>query len=141
MIDFNALLTDEEKKAIGVLEAGGFVSLADLRIRDCRDLTSGKRMRTFRMRGRYDLVIACRNIADRVVAVAVDNDTDSTESAETESTDALKPVGEMTKAELLAEAKGYAGITCEHSMNKAELSTAVQVQRNRRNLINRKFEV
>ena len=124
MIDFDALLTDEEKKAIAVLEAGGFVSLADLRIRDCRDLSSGKRMRTFRMRGRYDLVIACKNLADRTVA-------DPTEEADVE--DSLKPISEMTREELLKEALEYDEIVDAGKMKKAELAEAVQAARDARN--------
>ena len=141
MIDFEALLTDEEKEAIAVLESGGFLSLSDVKINDCRDLNSGNRMRTFRNRGKYDLVIACRNLSDRAVSVDETAETDATDDDSSGSTEMLKPIIEMTKAELLSEAKGYDGITGEYKMDKAELAEAVQAQRDRRDLIKRKFEV
>ena len=141
MIDFDALLTDDEKAAIATLEAGGFLSLADARLSDCRDLNSGKRMRTFRLRGRYDIVLACRNLSARAVSVDETAETDATDDDSSGSTEMLKPIIEMTKAELLSEAKGYDGITGEYKMDKAELAEAVQAQRDRRDLIKRKFEV
>ena len=142
MIDFEALLTDEEKEAIAVLEGGGFLSLSDVKINDCRDLNSGKRMRTFKNRGKYDLVIACRKLSARAAAM---DETPAAESGKAEGqedeTEKIKPVSEMTKVELLAEAKGYEEITGEYKMDKAELAKAVQAQRDRRALISRKFEV
>ena len=142
MIDFEALLTDEEKEAIAVLEGGGFLSLSDVKINDCRDLNSGKRMRTFKNRGKYDLVIACRRLAERSVAVDETSETESdTKESREEETVGIKSVSEMTKTELLAEAKGYEEITGEYKMDKAELAKAVQAQRDRRTLISRKFKV
>jgi len=136
-------LSDEEKSAIEVLISGGFVAFTEAKIDNVRELGTGMRRRTFRNRGRYQLVLACRGLTGRqtpetaleTAAEATTTDVPEDESAE------IRPVSEMTKAELLAEAKGYEAITGEYKMDKAELAEAVQVQRNLRDLINRKFEV
>jgi hypothetical protein len=126
MIDFDALLTDDEKAAIATLEAGGFISLAEARLNDCRDLNSGKRMRTFRLRGRYDIIIACRKLTGRSASVSVEDTTVA------ESAVALKPIGEMSRGELLEEANGYDEITGEYALKKAELAEVVQKARDKR---------
>jgi len=136
-------LSDEEKSAIEVLIAGGFVAFTEAKIDNVRELGTGMRRRTFRNRGRYQLVLACRDLKGRqppetVLETAAEADT--TELPKEEAAE-IKPVSEMTKAELLAEAKGYEDITGEYKMDKAELVEAVQAQRERRDLINRKFEV
>ena len=136
-------LSDEEKSAIEVLISGGFVAFTEAKIDNVRELGTGMRRRTFRNRGRYQLVLACRGLTGRQAAetaLGTPAEATTTDVPENESAE-IKPVSEMTKAELLAEAKGYEDITGEYKMDKAELAEAVQVQRDRRDLINRKFEV
>ena len=132
-------LSDEEKSAIEVLIAGGFVAFTEAKIDNVRELGTGMRRRTFRNRGRYQLVLACRDLTGRQPP-QTDAEADTTEVPKEEPAE-IKPVSEMTKAELLAEAKDYEDITGEYKMDKAELAEAVQAQRDRRDLINRKFEV
>ena len=175
-------LSEEEKNAITVLSAGGFVSLSSVKIADCRDLSSKNRYRTFRNRGRYDLVIGCRNLAGRTLLNP--GLTDNPESQPTASIGTvsdlqaafpdlcrqlvdvalqdfvspvlfsdetpsppeivppteLKPVADMLKEDLLAEARTYPEIAGESRMNKAELAAAVQAHRDRRALIHRSFK-
>jgi len=136
-------LSDEEKSAIEVLIAGGFVAFTEAKIDNVRELGTGMRRRTFRNRGRYQLILACRDLTGRQppeTALETAAEATITEVPHNEPAE-IKPVFEMTKAELLAEAKGYEDITGEYKMDKAELAEAVQAQRDRRDLINRKFEV
>lgn len=172
------LLTEEEKTAIAVLSAGGFVSLSAVKIADCRDLASGNRYRTFRNRGRYDIVIGCRNLARRTLPepiLGMDPEVKTIDTPEdlqalfpdlcrqmiddalqgfvspvlsTDETPApteifppteLKPVADMRKEDLLAEARLYPELTGESRMNKPELAAAIQAQRDRRALIHRSF--
>ena len=48
------------------------------------------------------------------------------------STEALNPVNEMSRRELLEEAKDYDEITGEYALKKAELAEVVQKARNKR---------
>lgn len=136
-------LSDEEKSAIEVLIAGGFLAFTEAKIDNVRELGTGLRRRTFRNRGRYQLVLACRNLSMRQLPETVLDKVTETKPADrqNENNTEPKPVSEMTKAELLTEAKAYDQITGEYKMDKAELADAVQAQRNQRDLINRKFAV
>jgi hypothetical protein len=62
------LLTEEEKAAIAVLQVGGFLAFTEAKLDDVRELETGRRWRTFRNQGRYDLVLACRKLAGREIA-------------------------------------------------------------------------
>lgn len=62
---FNNMLSEEEKSAIATLVACGFKAFTEAKLEDVRELDTGKRRRTFRNQGRYQLVLACRNLADR----------------------------------------------------------------------------
>ena len=126
-------LSDEEKSAIDVLVAGGFLAFTEARIDNVRELGTGLRRRTFRNRGRYQLVLVCQNLSDRKVSGS------GRETAV--QTTQRKPVPEMTRGQLLEEARGYEEITGEYAMKKAELAEAVQASRDRRDLVSRKFEV
>ena len=134
-MNFNDLLTEEEKAAISVLEAGGFQAFTEAKLEDVRELATGKRRRTFRNQGRYQLVLACRNLSGRQLQAQA---TDKHLAVKPES---LKPVAEMLKEDLLAEARTYPSIAGENRMNKAELAEAVQAQRDRRALLFRRFDL
>lgn len=134
-------LSEDEKSAITTLVAGGFLSLADVKIRDCRDLASGKRYRTFRNRGKYDLVLACRNLAGRQLPEPAPAADPAPNEQPATGPVLLKPVSDMLKEELLAEARTYPAITGENRMNKAELAEVVQARRDRKELLFKKFEV
>lgn len=64
-MNFSELLSPEEHSAITVLMAGGFQAFTDARLADVRELGTGRRQRTFRNRGRYDLVFAIRKLESR----------------------------------------------------------------------------
>jgi hypothetical protein len=126
-------LSDEEKTAIEVLIAGGFMAFTEAKIDNVRELGTGLRRRTFRNRGKYQLVLACRDLANRQPLGSTPETTtepDATTGPKEKTTE-LKPVSEMTKAELLDEAKGYEAITGEYKMDKAELAEAVQAARDK----------
>ena len=175
-MNFNELLSPEEQAAIAVLAAGGFKAFTEAKMADVRELGTGLRRRTFRNRGRYQLVLACRNLEGRQLLDTAGSfqATESDQAAvplaiatADELREAypelcrqlleqggqaapvpppkplpakLKPVSEMLKEELLAEARTYPEITGEHGMNKPELAAAVQAQRDRRALIHRSFK-
>lgn len=181
-MNFNELLSPEEQSAIGVLEAGGFKAFTEARLADVRELGTGLRRRTFRNRGRYQLVLACRHLENRTrPSLSVDQDEAATEPVVDPAASILtaadlqaaypdlcrqlleqvarpdgvsgedpdpvpatppaeqKPVDEMLKEELLAEARTYPAITGENRMNKPELAAAVQAQRDRRAIVHRSF--
>ncbi|WP_319406176.1 hypothetical protein [uncultured Desulfosarcina sp.] len=139
-MNFNELLTDEEKAAISVLEAGGFKAFTEAKLEDVRELATGKRRRTFRNQGRYHLVLACRNLIGRTLPdPGLQSDSESAPPKIVPPTE-LKPVADMLKEDLLAEARTYPELTGESRMNKAELAAAVQAQRDRRALIHRSFK-
>ena len=69
-MDITKYLTEDEKNAISVLEAGGFISFLDVKIDDVVEVSSTLRRRTFRNSGKYKLVIACRDVEKRVTAQA-----------------------------------------------------------------------
>ena len=62
---FNNMLSEEEKAAIATLVAGGFKAFTEAKLEDVRELATGKRRRTFRNQGRYQLVLACRSLDGR----------------------------------------------------------------------------
>lgn len=63
MIDLDTIFTDEERAALALLVRRGFMAFTAARLDDVRELSTGKRWRTFRNRGRYDLVLALRSAA------------------------------------------------------------------------------
>jgi hypothetical protein len=176
-MDFDKLLSSDEQTAISVLQAGGFKAFTDAKMADVRELGTGLRWRTFRNRGRYQLVLACKDLEGRQLPeTAMESDLDLHPGQDRRPAIAtvdelrkaypdlcrqlldfddqpdpdpvpelppaeLKPVNEMLKEELLAEARTYPEITGEHAMNKPELAAAVQDRRDRRALIHRTFEV
>lgn len=125
MIDPSKVFTEEQKAAIDIMLAAGFVAFADTKIQDTRELGTGRRTRTFRHRRRYAMVLALKDIPPEVEAVA-------------EAPAPVKPLEEMNKAELLEAAKGY-GLAVPATTNKPEILEAVQAARARRDLIHRKF--
>jgi len=72
-IDFDAVFTEAEKDALALLVQRGFRAFTAARLEDVREL-DGRRRRTFRNRGRYDLALMLRvadpdpGIADRQAA-------------------------------------------------------------------------
>ena len=64
-MDFEKLLSSDEQDAIAVLQAGGFKAFTDAKMADVRELGTGMRWRTFRNRGRYQLVLACKDLEGR----------------------------------------------------------------------------
>jgi hypothetical protein len=169
---FNEMLNPEEQAAISVLEGGGFLAFTDARLNDVRELGTGLRRRTFRNRGRYDLVLACRKLADRkppgpaidpgrfspgeAIHTVITTTAELREAypdlcrklleaptvvaSETVQAPSLRLVAELTKEELLTEARMYPSITGEYKMNKGELAEAVQAERNRRReILHRRF--
>ncbi|WP_319525678.1 hypothetical protein [uncultured Desulfosarcina sp.] len=176
-MDFEKLLSSDEQAAIAVLQAGGFKAFTDAKMADVRELDTSLRLRTFRNRGRYQLVLACKDLEGRRLPdTTAEPDLDLYPGQDHRPTIAsvdelreaypdlcrqllnqasqpeadpvpelppaeLKPVEEMFKEELLAEARTYPEITGEHKMNKPELAAAVQARRDRCALIHRTFEV
>lgn len=121
------LVTEEEKNAIAVLLRGGFAAFTECRIEDVRELDTGRRRPTWRNQGRYDLVIGINNLKDRQPEVEeVD--------VEAEQSTPLPSVDEMTRVELLDEAKNYPQITGEYKLKVDELRVAVSEQRKLHNI-------
>ncbi|GEM_PF-6495485 len=63
MIDLDSIFTENERAALALLVRRGFEAFTAARLDDVRELATGKRRRTFRNRGRYDLVLALRHAA------------------------------------------------------------------------------
>ena len=57
-------LRPAQKDAVGLLEEAGFMAFTDARLEDVRELSTGKRRRTYRNQGRYGLVLALKSAAD-----------------------------------------------------------------------------
>ncbi len=65
MIDLDSIFTAAEKRALATLVKRGFEAFAEARLDDVRELETGRRRRTFRNSGRYDLVLALRHAAPK----------------------------------------------------------------------------
>lgn len=135
------LLTDREKDALAVLIDGGFMALTECRLEDVRELDTGLRRPTWRNQGRYDLVVAMKNLAERS-APRQQNPGDEETATEQESEVFLPDVADMKKADLVAEVKDYPEISVAGNMKVDELRTVVQGAREkRRELLTRQFEL
>jgi len=62
MKSFDKAFSREEEQALAVLQARGFKAFTEAKLEDVRELETGRRRRTFRNQGRYDLVLALRSI-------------------------------------------------------------------------------
>ena len=129
--DIGSFLSDEEKEAIAILVGKyGFSAFTEAKLEDVRELDTGRRRRTFRNQGRYDLVLAAKRIDERKPAQPEDKPKEP---------QVLKPVEEMTVKELRAEARRYPRIIGEYQMAKADLAAAVKAERDRRKILFRRF--
>ncbi len=128
--DIGSFLSEEEKEAIAVLVRNGFSAFTEAKLDDVRELDTGRRRRTFRNQGRYDLVLAVKRIDDRKPPPPEDKQ---------DEPQVLKPVEEMTVKELRAEARRYPQIVGEYQMAKADLAAAVRAERDRREILFRRF--
>lgn len=157
--EISGLLSEQEKNAIAVLMAGGFVALTECKIEDTRELSTGRRRRTFRNSGRrWDLMIGFRKLSGRDLGKQGQPATDSWREPAMEAltidfglikvgepedfvpgvndnteADGIQvgpaPVETMTKSQLLAEARHYPQLTGEHKLKVDELRAAVSEQR------------
>lgn len=132
------VLSDEEKEAIAVLTGKGFTAFTQVKVRDVRELETGLRQRTFRNRGRYDLVIAIRDLGPRLPEPEPEPKPESEPNAVPTG---LPPVEEMKLADLRDEANQYPELTGVSKLNKAELAEAVRAERiRRREILHRRFD-
>ena len=144
MPDFATTVPEPVKAAIDVLLAAGFRAFTEAKLEDVRELDTGRRVRTFRNQGRYELVIAARRVED--LACAPDP-ADRCEPQGPPGPDPapggspLKPLADMTVAELRAEAKRYPEIIGEHKMLKGDLQAAIEDARQRKQLLFKKFSL
>lgn len=133
MIDPSKVFTEEQKTAIDILLAAGFVALADTKIRDTRELGTKLRRRTFRHRRRYAMVLALRDAPPEVAE-------DGTDEAPYEIEAPLKYLDDMTKPELLEEVKRRDWIEIPSGLTKAEILDVLQFDNERRDLLHRRFD-
>jgi hypothetical protein len=133
------LLTDEEKDAVAVLLAGGFMAMTECRISDVRELDTGRRRPTFRNQGRYDLVIGIKSMEGR----ALPERGDAGDPEKDLNPSMLPDVSAMSHPELLAEIRMYPqveGVT--ELMDVDELREVLTEQRSgRRELLRRSFSL
>jgi len=129
MPDFANTLPENVKAAIDVLVAAGFRAFTEAKLEDVRELDTGRRLRTFRNQGRYELVLAVRDIDALACAGSIEEQPDDTE----------KPLSAMNVAELRAEAKKYPRIKGEYKMLKGDLQAAIEEERRIKKLLFKKF--
>ena len=129
MPDFANTLPENVKAAIDVLVAAGFRAFTEAKLEDVRELDTGRRLRTFRNQGRYELVLAVRDIGALACAGSIEEQPDDTEN----------PLSAMNVAELRAEAKKYPRIKGEYKMLKGDLQAAIEEERRIKKLLFKKF--
>lgn len=142
MPDFATTLPEPVKAAIDTLMAAGFRAFTEAKMEDVRELDTGRRVRTFRNQGRYELVLAARRIEDLACAVVSAEAAVPEEKSAPDPNDSAmndKPVANMTVAELRAEARRYPEIVGEHKMLKQDLQDAIGQARRRKQLLLKQF--
>jgi len=126
MINLELIFTQEEKQAMSVLTARGFKPFIEAKLEDVKEL-DGRRHRTFRNQGRYDLILALKK---------AEMPADMNPEQEPEP---VKAPEEMSAAELRAEAKAIPGIKSVSGKNKGDLLKMVKNHRKKKELLFRKF--
>ena len=147
MPDFANTLPETVKAAIDVLVAAGFRAFTEAKLEDVRELDTGRRMRTFRNQGRYDLVLAARRIDHLACAGTIEDRPDDAAPGEPIGGGpdnlalmaAEPPLEGMNVAELRAEARKYPRIKGEYKMLKEDLRAAIEEERRIRRLLFKKF--
>ncbi len=76
MVDLETIFTEDERAALALLTRRGFRAFTRARLDDVRELDTGRRRRTFRNRGRYDLVLALRRAEPPAEAPEIDPGTE-----------------------------------------------------------------
>jgi len=125
MIDLELIFTQEEKQAMSVLTARGFKPFIEAKLEDVREL-DGRRHRTFRNQGRYDLILALKKA-------------EMPDMNPEHEPEPVKTPEEMSAAELRAEAKTIPGIKSVSGKNKGDLLKMVKGHREKKELLFRKF--
>jgi len=82
--ELSRYLTDEEKMAVEYLESIGYQVLTEARLDDCKK-KDGRRVRTFSLSGRYDLIIGLKSVRGRPVPESVDDSGDEEVEVEVEA--------------------------------------------------------
>lgn len=144
MPDFATTVPEPVKAAIDVLLAAGFRAFTEAKIEDVRELDTGRRVRTFRNQGRYELLLAVRRVEDLAGAPdpAGRHESQGPPGPDPAPGDSpLKAPADMTVAELRAEAKRYPEIIGEHKMLKGDLRAAIGEARQRKQLLFKKFSL
>ena len=141
MPDFATTVPEPIKAAIDVLLAAGFRAFTEAKLEDVRELDTGRRVRTFRNQGRYELLLAVRRVEDLAGAPDPEEDREPSGPDPAPGDGPLKPTADMTVAELRTEAKRYPEIVGEHKMLKGDLQAAIDFARQRKQLLFKKFSV
>lgn len=125
-------LTQEEIAAIEVLIKGGFSVFTSARIRSARKVVPGQA--SLRKRGRYGLVVACRDLQSRGVSLPVFDPppmvpfSDDPE-IDMNSDDALPNVDDMDRKALIREAIPIPGCPNPSRMKTEDLREVILLNR------------